>query len=244
MSPKEPSELLYDSEATLRLVDSALRELGDIDADEHPSIEQRLRSALVQGTSRHVAHVGHVGHSELVARGYSEILGVLDSLRQSRNLLERATVEKIHNTHDKLREVSNATETAATDILNGLDRANSMVDALDRFADDHAEPHDRAAITRGALRDELFALMGHMQFQDITSQQLNYASSVLTDLEGRLAQIARAFDPTAFGVEPMIQANSGSSFGPLTFDPNASTENRADRQAVVDAIIAGHQTDA
>ena len=41
-----------------------------------------------------------------------------------------------------------------------------------------------------------------MQFQDITSQQLNYASAVLTEMESRLANIASVFDPAAFGSAP------------------------------------------
>jgi chemotaxis regulatin CheY-phosphate phosphatase CheZ len=232
MSPKQPSELLYDSEATLRLVDTAIQDMGELDADEPPSIEQRLRASLTPSPS-----MGLSGLSDMLARGYAEILGVLDSLRQSRHLLERAAVEKIQHTHDKLREVSDATETAATDILNGLDQANTMVDALDAYAAEHGEPDDRAAGIRTALRDELFALMGHMQFQDITSQQLNYASAVLTEMETRLAHIARVFDPAAFGVAPTEPAAAADT-GPVTFDPNASTQNRAERQAVADQIVA------
>lgn len=232
MSPKQPSELLYDSEATLRLVDTAIQDMGELDADEPQSIEQRLRASLTPSPS-----MGLSGLSDMLARGYAEILGVLDSLRQSRHLLERAAVEKIQHTHDKLREVSDATETAATDILNGLDQANTMVDALDAYASEHGEPDDRAAGIRTALRDELFALMGHMQFQDITSQQLNYASAVLTEMETRLAHIARVFDPAAFGVAPTEPAATADT-GPVTFDPNASTQNRAERQAVADQIVA------
>jgi len=234
MNAKQPSELLYDSEATLRLVDTAIQDMGELDSEEVQSLEQKVRSAMTQGRG---AAIGLVGLSDLLARGYAEILGVLDSLRQSRHLLERAAVEKIQHTHDKLREVSSATETAANDILNGLDRANTMVDELDTYAGEHGEPDDRGGAIRGTLRDELFALMGHMQFQDITSQQLNYASAVLTDMEARLAHIARVFDPAAFGIV-MPDASATTPEGPVTFDPNASTQNRAERQAVADQIVA------
>lgn len=237
MSPKQPSELLYDSEATLRLVDSAIQDMGELGGEEPspPTLEQRLHAAINPGAS-----LGLIGLSDMLARGYAEILGVLDSLRQSRHLLERAAVEKIQSTHDKLREVSNATETAATDILNGLDRANCMVDDLDAYAGEHGEPDDRASAIRNLLRDELFALMGHMQFQDITSQQLNYASAVLTEMEARLANIARVFDPASFASAQEQMA--GGDGGPVTFDPNASTQNRAERQAVADLIVANKST--
>jgi chemotaxis regulatin CheY-phosphate phosphatase CheZ len=236
MSAKQPSELLYDSEATLRLVDNAIQDMGELDHDDATSLEDRVASAI---SASNGTALGLVGLSDLLAKGYAEILGVLDSLRQSRNLLERAAVEKIQHTHDKLREVTDATETAATDILNGLDRANTMVDDLDAYAGAHGEPDEQGASTRAALRDELFALMGHMQFQDITSQQLTYASAVLTEMEARLTNIARAFDPSVFG-RPHLDdgAVEPGEDGPVTYDPNASTQNREERQAVADEIIA------
>jgi hypothetical protein len=235
MSTKQPSELLYDSEATLRLVDTAIHDMGDLGAEDPPSLEQRVRAAMTQGRG---TSIGLIGLSDLLARGYAEILGVLDSLRQSRHLLERAAVEKIQHTHDKLREVSNATETAATDILNGLDHANALVDELEAYATQHGEPDEQGSNVRGSLRDELFALMGHMQFQDITSQQLNYASAVLTEMETRLSNIARVFDPAVFGLAPPDSGDTHDASQPVTFDPNASTQNRAERQAVADEIVA------
>jgi chemotaxis regulatin CheY-phosphate phosphatase CheZ len=232
MTAKQPSELLYDSEATLRLVDSAILDMGELGAAaEEPSMQERMNGALAKGTA---SPIGLVGLSDLLARGYSEIIGVLDSLRQGRHLLERAAVEKIQHTHDKLQEVSATTEVAATDILNGLDRATSMVDELDTLAT--GDGNEKSSAIRAALRDELFALMGHMQFQDITSQQLNYASSVLNDMEARLAQVARAFDPAAYGVQAAERSETDTAL--LTFDPDASTANRAERQAVANEIVA------
>lgn len=230
--PKQPSELLYDSEATLRLVDSAILDMGELgDASEEPTLHERMRHALAKEPS---STIGLVGLSDLLARGYNEILGVLDSLRQGRHLLERAAVEKIQHTNDKLQEVSATTEVAATDILNGLDRATSMVDELDALAEGDGD--EKSGIVRAALRDELFALMGHMQFQDITSQQLNYASSVLNEMEARLAQIAQVIDPAAYGVKAADRPETESAL--LNYDPDASANNRAERQAVANAIVA------
>jgi chemotaxis regulatin CheY-phosphate phosphatase CheZ len=231
MTPKQPSELLYDSEATLRQVDSAILDMGELGEAPEAPLEERMRDALSKAPG---ANIGLVGLSDLLARGYNEILGVLDSLRQGRHLLERAAVEKIQHTHDKLQEVSATTEVAATDILNGLDRATSMVDELDTLAE--GDGNEKSSALRAALRDELFALMGHMQFQDITSQQLNYASSVLNDMEARLAQVARAFDPAAYGVAAAERPEATAAL--LTYDPDASTANREERQAVANEIVA------
>lgn len=217
MTSKTPGELLYDSEAALRLVDSAIQDMGDPPAtpDAAPAPPDLGLSAAAQ----------------ILERGYREITAVLDSLRQSRSLLERATLDKISHTGSKLREVSSATETAATDILNGIDRANTLIDGLDACAE--TDDRERAAALRANLRDELFAVMGHMQFQDITAQQLAYASAVLDEVEARLATIAHAFEVPHVGT-----LAAPASTAPQTFDPNATTGGREERQATADEIIA------
>ena len=130
--------------------------------------------------------------------------------------------------------MTNATQVAATDILDGLDRAVALVDDMDANAKDGDA--DSAADLRNRLRDELFSLMGCMQFQDITTQQLTYASSVLTEIESRLSQLATILDPTGLQVAGVASVPSGSS-GRATFDPAASMGNAESRQAVADHIF-------
>jgi hypothetical protein len=93
---------------------------------------------------------------------------------------------------------------------------------------------------RNTLRDELFSLVGCMQFHDITSQQLSYASSVLIEMETRLAELATILDPAAVGAAgtaPAHEASPSTTSVPVAFDPGASTENAAARQAVADQIF-------
>jgi hypothetical protein len=215
-------ELFYDSEATLRLVDTVLDELQVMEEEVSRS-EDRVRF-LTEQVGR--AHAGIADLPEILSRAYVEIQSVLESLRRSRSVLERSTVDKFQHMNDRLREVSSATESAATDILDGVDRALALVDHLDTEEDGP----DR---TRGfaELRNELFGVMGCMQFQDITAQQLGYAASVLNDIEGRLTELARIFDPSVLG-------RPGLPLGPTcVFDPGATTHGAAHRQAIVDEIF-------
>lgn len=167
-------------------------------------------------------------------RAYSEITGILERLRESRGVLEQAAVDRLTQMNDKLKEVSSATETAATDIMNGLDRSIAMVDELDEIA---AQPDAaaRGAELRGHVRDELFGVMVHLQFQDITTQQLAYASSIISEMEKRLAQIVGLFDPTNMGEDdrPVELASDA----PVTFDPHATTSNATNRQSLADEIF-------
>jgi chemotaxis regulatin CheY-phosphate phosphatase CheZ len=223
MPSKTPDELLYDSEAALRLVDSALSEIDDRSDGERGAMNRRSALDLVAA-------------AEILKRGQRDIAGVLESLRHSRALLERATLDKISRTGDKLREVSDVTEHAATDILNGIERATTIVDELD--ACDEVGNRDRAQELRVTLRDELFALMGHMQFQDITSQQLAYASAVIDDIEVRLAAVAQLFDHSPQETDVLPASSVLGAAAPASFDPEATTAGRVERQAMADEIIA------
>ena len=228
-------EVLYETEASLRLVDQELEGLqpqaphapeAPAMAAEHPAA-MHLRALLNQPEGQ---PVGLAALPFILERANQEIQAVLANLRDSRNALETATVEKLQHTSEKLREVTSATEVAATDILDALDRAQNMIDDLD--AADASGDKDKGQHTRDLLREEIFGMMGCLQFQDITTQQLAYASSVLTDMEGRLLQIAKLFDPATVMVKAAV-----SSPDPRTFDPRATTRDADQRQALADEIF-------
>jgi chemotaxis regulatin CheY-phosphate phosphatase CheZ len=66
------------------------------------------------------------------------------------------------------------------DIMDGVGRALELVDQLEA----ERSPNE----TSPQLRDELFGIMNHLQFQDVTSQQLRYTSTLLNELESELVQ--------------------------------------------------------
>ena len=215
MTSPRAHEVLYESEATLRLVDHELHELR--------SSPESLRQP---------------GLSDLPAileRANAQILNVLTRLRETRAALQNSAMEKLQSTHDKLREVTSATEDAAINIMDACDRAAQLVDKLDAI--DAAPEPDRAKAgeIRGSLRDELFMMMGALQFQDITTQQLNHASSVLVEMEQRMLDVAKLFD--ANGDVAQLTEHSYGVIDCATFDPNATTQNAEGRQALADEIF-------
>jgi hypothetical protein len=105
MTARPANELLYDSEAALRLVDSAIEDIRDagprdpgVDAD--PASEARLRTLIANGS------LGSPGLPQVVERGYSEIVSVLGSLRESRSALERAAAAGNQSTTQQLSYAS------------------------------------------------------------------------------------------------------------------------------------------
>jgi len=226
MAGKPPSDLLYDSEAALRLIDTALDELRGESFNAAESRRQELRAP--SPLPERIVGLGSV--TRVLAHAYADVMGALGSLRETRAILEHVAADRLKSTNDKLIEVSSATEVAATDILDGIERAIALVDSLAR------SKADNDATTIASLREELFRVMGCMQFQDITCQQLAHASSVLSDMERRLVDIARLFDPTAFG-ELALDAATGDSGAAAYFDSHASTKNAEARQAVADEVV-------
>ena len=243
------------------LLDRALREMGPLGngratgtgsrapaVTEHtPVVEQRAPMAMPHAPAAESSHPAagndaRIGSAELppvLRRAYNEISGMLQTLRSSRDALEQATTEKLHRTSAKLEEVTSATEVAATGLLDGLDRALNMVDDLDEL--DRSDD-DQAAGIRARLRDELFQSINYLQFQDITTQQLNYASSILLDMEQRLAEIAETFDPSSVEVPDPASVNAAldqpaMASALVTFDPDASHCDAERRQALVDEIL-------
>lgn len=227
MAKRPPDDLLYDSEASLRLVDRALTDLQLSSGEIHHAIQANGAPVPPQ--------LGLMDIPNLLLKAYTEINSVLTNLRHSRDVLQQSTLDKLQHTNDKLREVSSATEVAATDMLDGLDRALALVDRLE-VPTSEAGASDEDEV-RATLRNELFSLMNCLQFQDITTQQLNYASSVLVEMESRLTELARFFDPKCLGLTPMIQAESASP--QVAFDPAATTADSEKRQALVDEIFTG-----
>ncbi|MCE2901312.1 MAG: hypothetical protein ACK5XT_16775 [Gemmatimonas sp.] len=218
MSDTRAQAAYHDSEAALRLVDKELDQLR-----ETPAAAQRL------------IMVSLADLPQILERANSQIREVLTHLRETRQAIQSTTLDKIQTTHDKLKEVTSATEDAATNIMDACDRANQIVDELD--AVDAAEVPDRQRATdlRATLRDELFMMMGALQFQDITSQQLTHASSMLIDMESRLADISKLFDSSISPDRPLASMRGAPD--EKTYDPNATIRNAEQRQHLVDEIF-------
>ena len=229
MSDQRTTEVLYETEAALRLVDRGLDGLRD----EHEPVRDAATGPFEGGLSELPA---------ILERANAQILGVLARLRETRAAIESTTLERLATTHEKIKEVTSATEDAAINIMDACDRATQIVDDLDAIDAEEVPDRTRAGELRGTLRDELFLMMGALQFQDITSQQLAHASSVLVDMEHRMLEIARLFDSRfeVNGRPPQIAPAPDEK----TYDPNATTKDSESRQALADEIFTTVRSNA
>ncbi|HEY5087611.1 MAG TPA: hypothetical protein VII66_09670 [Gemmatimonadaceae bacterium] len=217
MSNSRIADVLYDSETMLRLVDSELEEL-----------REDARDTGLRGNNVGVLLA-------VMQRATGEIAQVLCTLHTSREALQGVTLQEIQDSAIKLGEVCSATEIAATRMMDGLERAHALVDRLDELdsLDGVGDSVIEAATVRAKIRDELFAVMGSLQFQDITSQQLGHVSQMLRDIERRLHAISSLLSGGR-GEAAVISCEQLP-----TFSESASTQNSYARQATADALFWG-----
>ncbi|MES3034819.1 MAG: hypothetical protein V4813_12545 [Gemmatimonadota bacterium] len=233
MANERASELLYDTASTLRLLDAELGELAPRRAPEPATTGSTAAAAAAIGATDRVLPL----LPALFVRAMGEVHAMLASIRTGREHIRVAATERLAHTNEKLDEVSSATATAAIDIMDALDRAIAKVDELET-EEVLAEPARGTAI-RMDLRDELFAVMGHMQFQDITSQQIMHVQSLLADMENRLSEIANLFDHQSGDGKADINAalNARTERDAHSFDPNATLADAETRQALADSLV-------
>lgn len=226
-------ELLRDSEATLREVAGILLELWDGSASSDGNGASGGNGGVPNGKAV----------SELVGvlmRTYQEIHDVLNGIRKGRGILHQAAMERVKKTHAKLEEVTMTTELAATDMLDGLDKALSLVDQVFTADEETAMDEERRAQAGEELRDELQGLVVLLQFQDITAQQLAHAAGVLAEVEERLEGLMRLFNLHHLDLEDEVLKmgfEDKEETDSPTFDPAATTRDSENRQALADEIF-------
>jgi len=152
---------------------------------------------------------------------------VLTGIRITRETIQHQALDQLQDTQERLNLVSSATESAAMEIMNGLDRTLGLLDRLDARPDG-----DREALA--ALREEINQLFGHLQFQDIITQQLRGVMALVMDVERRIASVAALFDQSLGSAVKAVAPVSNSD----AFNPDAVWDASPDRQAAVDAAFA------
>lgn len=163
---------------------------------------------------------------------YTTISDALSGIRLTREAIHTHTVQRLHDSHNKLTEVSSATESATMEMMNGLERSLAIIAELE-----HGKVADPASFDR--LRDEVNQMFNHLQFQDITTQQLAGVAQFLDDIELRIAGVVGLFDHALGGPAQADPAAAPVHLDSrnLAFNPDASVRETEARQALIDAAF-------
>ena len=223
---------LAEFEATLTLLQQLVSCVRAMDGDG-PELARVLAIAETlyaqQPTLRQLPQALH--------EAYGTIAGALGDIRVSRDTIRSHALDRLHRTHERLAEVTSATESATTALLDGLDRSLARIDRLEQVSLEAGGGADVRALAQ-ELRDEMNNLFGVLQFQDITAQQLGAAGDLLSGVEQRLQSVAALLEPERpAGARPSLDAEPARQ-GPVVFDERASTHGGQARQELVDTILA------
>ena len=214
---RPPEQLLYDSEASLRLVDQAIEELdasgAELDVDSHGFLVHVMAQPG-----------GFAELSRTLLRAYAETFTIVQRIRDSCDMAD-SDADRLQQMHGRLREVSAATENASNGILDSVNRATVLVERIEK-----ADEAERKLLI-AQLKEELNGVPTHLQFQDLAAQQLGSIATLLSEMRKRIAQIAGMF------AAPM---GTPVKVDHAPFDHNAAAAAGAApaAQAVADEIFA------
>ena len=169
---------------------------------------------------------------------------IIVNFRELKNPLEESQ-SKVPLATNQLDKISEQTEAAThqmldiidqisvreEEIIAGLEEARSQLEGNEAVINLLSELTEKA---NGNLNDA-FTIMNALQFQDITSQQMNHAASLLEDIEARLKQIMQAFGTTE--EVNSSEAEEKHNKRVRVFDPNADLYDKKTQQKEVDSMF-------
>jgi hypothetical protein len=171
MDSRITAEMLYESEATLRMVDDVLDELRIGDAE--PLFSAPRLTVIGPERSGETADV-----TELSVRAFWQVHEVLDNVQESREELQEIGREM-------------GADPVARSDRDALDRAMELVDRLDSFED--GAPIDRERL-HAELRRELIDIINRRERRTEVTQRVGGVALQLAEAEVHLSRLAHLFE--------------------------------------------------
>ena len=176
------------------------------------------------------------------------IYSIAGDLKKTRKELKKSSNKLLTQASEQLDKVTESTQKVADSVMNRIDniseKQNGVFEQLNAIREKikalNCEDTARSVtgftnqieVLENEIQMEAFEIMNDMQFQDITSQQIQQASNLIGEAENKLldfGQILAVFSGEK-GKQPQSHSNG------LVFDPQATLEDREKRQALADEI--------
>ena len=167
---------------------------------------------------------------------------IINNFKQLKNpILE--SQEKVPEATNKLDRISEQTEAATSRMLDLIEnislREEEIIKGLNEIRELLPEGSEKintlveSLVERANVNlNDAFTIMNALQFQDITSQQMNHAASMLEEVEGKLNQICRVFGDCSETVD-----NVHRDKRERVYDPNADLYEKKTEQKDVDSMF-------
>jgi len=172
------------------------------------------------------------------------ITGLVSAFRKLREPLTESH-EKVPQATNQLDKISEQTEAAAHRMLDTVEnltwRQEEVMQLLNSIKErsDEAGRDDIGQLATKALAhaetnlNDTYNILDALQFQDITSQQMDHAASLLNDIEQKLHGILQVVGvrPAEITITPTKKERA--------YDPHADMYDKKTNQADIDSMFAG-----
>ena len=183
--------------------------------------------------------------SEVVALSRA-LAGLIENFQKLRSPLVESR-EKVPQATNQLDKISQQTEAATHRMLDTVEkitqREQEIIDGLGKVLNVETAISNGAKCDLKSLVDkanlnlnDAYTIMDALQFQDITSQQMDHAASLLEEIEGKLPNILAIVGYGPTGMTGKIPTKVRA------YDPHADmTEKKTDQQAI-DSLFQSSKT--
>lgn len=214
---------------------------------DRQNIPDTYQSAIAETTTRARALLGEME---------TFITHVVSDLELSEKELKKSSKIILGRLSEQLDKVTESTQIAVTSVLNRIDliceRQNTVFEQIIRLREQlstetgSSEPKSmidalaKIESLEGEIQSEAFEIMNEMQFQDITSQQIQLAHYLLEEAKTKLLDFRQLL--SLFSYQTLSPAKQ--PVGQHAFDPGATLKDREERQHLADEIIKkfGHDS--
>lgn len=171
------------------------------------------------------------------------ISGLVQSLHRLKSPIVESS-EKVPQATDQLDKISQQTEAATTRMLDMLEqitqREQQIITGLQHIGTEVADQPaakkvDELSDLANTNLNDAYTIMDALQFQDITSQQMDHAAAMLEEIESKLKAIMCVIgeDAEKIAFKPEVSGKKKRSY-----DPHADLFNKITDQADIDSIFA------
>jgi len=174
-------------------------------------------------------------------------------LAKTRHELEKKSEKLLVEATVQLNKVTESTRKVADSVMDRTDKIcekqNQVFEQLNRIKDKAGSLSDesvagplledaaRIEALENEIQMEAYEIMNEMQFQDITSQQIQQATSLIGEAESKLMN----FGQTLSALSGEKVQTAGGETRQEVFDPEATLKNREQRQALADQITTKYE---
>ena len=177
---------------------------------------------------------------------------VVESFKEVKNPLMESQ-EKVPQATSQLDKISEQTEAAAhqmldrvekitqreEDIIAGLGQIREFAEGgdLDRLKSTLKEMDEKA----NTNLNDAYMIMDALQFQDITTQQMNHAAALLEEIETKLKSITSALNGNPVNDEQEEPTEEAPAAKTRVYDPHAEFVDKQTEQNEIDSLFAKAQ---